>query len=106
VTDLARATRATFEPHVGEAFATTLTVAETGEPLELAFVLERVGAAGGAAPGEEAREPFSLQFRAAFAQVLPQAIYPLRHERLGTLEIFLVPIGRDGDGVRYEAVFT
>lgn len=106
MSDLAQLTRAAFEPHVGDAFATTLTVAETGEPLELAFVLERVGEAGGAAPGDDAREPFALQFRVAVAQVLPQAIYALRHERLGTLEIFLVPIGRDGDGVRYEAVFA
>lgn len=40
------------------------------------------------------------------AAVLPQATYRLEHEALGGLEIFLVPVGRDGDRVRYEAVFN
>lgn len=52
------------------------------------------------------REPFSLVFRGPAEPALAQAIQPLRHPRLGTLALFLVPIGADGDGRRYEAVFA
>jgi hypothetical protein len=38
--------------------------------------------------------------------LLPQRIYRLEHDELGALDLFLVPIGRDDSGVRYEAVFT
>jgi hypothetical protein len=48
------------------------------------------------------RAPFSLVFRGGPAPPLPQRIYRVRHERLGALEIFLVPIAVD----RYEAIFT
>jgi hypothetical protein len=106
VTDLAQLTLERFEPHVGDVFTTTVTVAESGERLELRFVLERAEAVA-SPPAPEARQPFALRFRLPFATVLPQRIYALRHEQLGTLEIFLVPIGRDGEeAVRYEAVFS
>jgi len=52
------------------------------------------------------RTPFSLLFRGPRQPVLPQKIYPLEHDRLGRLEIFLVPIGPEGEGMRDEAVFT
>lgn len=52
------------------------------------------------------RVPFSLLFRGPQQPVLPQKIYPLEHERLGRLEIFIVPLGPDGEGMRYEAIFT
>jgi hypothetical protein len=37
---------------------------------------------------------------------MPQRIYRLQHEELGQLELFLVPIGPDADGMCYEAVFS
>jgi len=52
------------------------------------------------------QEQFSLQFRAPRDAPISQGIYRLEHDRLGALDIFLVPIGLDGNGVRYEAVFT
>ena len=51
-------------------------------------------------------EPFSLVFLADSADAMPQRIYCLRHERLGTLEMFLVPIGPNHQGMRYEAIFN
>lgn len=51
-------------------------------------------------------EPFSALFRGVLTPVLPQGIYRLEHETMGTLEIFLVPIGPDGQRMRYEAVFN
>lgn len=54
------------------------------------------------------REPFSLVFRAPHSQPLPQGCYRLEHETLGLLEIFLVPLGPEGDteGLHYQALFT
>lgn len=53
-------------------------------------------------------EPFSLYFRGALRPVLPQGIYRVEHEALGTMEIFLVPVGPDPQrqGMVYEAVFN
>ncbi len=50
--------------------------------------------------------PFSLLFRAPGSLVMPQRIYSLEHDGLGTLSIFLVPVGQDPAGMRYEAVFN
>ena len=52
------------------------------------------------------RAPFSLIFRGPASPTLPQRIWPLEHPSLGRLEIFLVPIGPDASGMRYEAVFN
>ncbi len=52
------------------------------------------------------RAPFSLVFRGRPDVVLPQRIYPIEHNDLGAFELFLVPIGPDEAGMRYEAVFT
>jgi hypothetical protein len=48
------------------------------------------------------RAPFSIVLQGGPAPPLPQRIYRVRHEQLGEIEIFLVPIAAD----RYEAVFT
>jgi hypothetical protein len=50
-------------------------------------------------------EHFSLLFRGPAAVLLPQATRALANERLGEVDIFLVPIGADADGTYYEAVF-
>jgi len=52
------------------------------------------------------REPFSLLFEGAPEPILDQAIYRLRHDGMGTLELFLVPLGPGGGGIHYESVFT
>ncbi len=52
------------------------------------------------------RAPFSLIFRTASQVVLPQKLYNLKNEKLGKLEIFLVPVARDREGVLYQAVFN
>lgn len=68
-------------------------------PLELVEVYRPGG------PPTRGRQPFSLVFRGPRQPVLPQRIYTVTNETLGRLEIFLVPIGPDGAGLRYEAVF-
>lgn len=52
------------------------------------------------------REPFALLFRGPKAPVLPQRIYQFDFEDLGSVEIFIVPIGPDDSGMRYEAIFA
>jgi hypothetical protein len=53
-----------------------------------------------------ARMPFSIVFRGPLDPLLPQRIYGLSHDDLGSFDLFIVPIGQDEEGTRYEAVFT
>lgn len=53
------------------------------------------------------RTPFSLIWRSSNpTQYLPQHTFQITHETMGTLEIFIVPIGPDSVGMRYQAIFT
>lgn len=60
--------------------------------------------------GEPARAggriPFSIVFRGRPDVVLPQRIHRLEHHELGAFDLFLVPIGPDEAGMRFEAIFT
>lgn len=73
---------------------------------EGAFELVLVSAEARGRPVGGGRQPFSLLFRGPRQPVLPQAIHPLVHDALGTLEIFIVPVGANADGVEYEAIFS
>lgn len=93
-----------FDPHQGSAFQVRLNPAETVE-LILAEVNPLVDHVG----HDETkirRQPFSLIFRGAHRFVLPQRIYSLEHPAFEALEIFLVPVGPDGQGMCYQAVFN
>ncbi|NER47880.1 MAG: hypothetical protein F6J86_01955 [Symploca sp. SIO1B1] len=96
---------AQFSEYLGEPFQLHL------EP-ELALTLEliEVTPLGRRKLGEDEQsirqEPFSLLFRGPLEMELPQRIYPLEHSKLGRLDIFLVPVARQQDGMRYEAIFT
>ncbi len=52
------------------------------------------------------REPFSLTFLGPAQPLLPQRIYTFDFGELGCSDIFIVPIGPDATGMRYEAVFN
>ena len=76
---------------------------------EASVELELISATafGQAARKGAAREPFSLIFRADSRQTyLAQGIYQLEDERHDSLHVFLVPIGPDEIGMRFEAVFN
>jgi hypothetical protein len=100
---LDRVTHADFEPLRGAAFAADLPTAP-GVGLELveARPLRPPPRPGGSA----ARQPFALTFRARTPAYVPQGTYPIAHDRLGRLDVFLVPVGRDDDGLLLEAVFS
>ena len=93
-----------FKPAVGSKFALN---AGDDTKLELELVDAQVNPPEqGAGKGPSERTPFSLTFRGPGEPILPQQIYPLEHGELGELEIFIVPLGVDADGARYEAIFA
>ena len=57
-------------------------------------------------PSAAFRASFSVLFHGALTPVLPQGIYRLEHDRLGALDLFLVPVGPVESAVMaYEAIF-
>ena len=53
------------------------------------------------------RNPFSLHFLGPVSpQYLPQHTYQMVNEKLGTIDIFVVPLGAEAGRMRYEAIFT
>lgn len=61
---------------------------------------------GGRGPAGQERTQFSLVFRATAGPVLPQGTYRLVHDSTNEFELFLVPLGPDAEGMRYEAAFA
>ena len=51
-------------------------------------------------------EPFSLVFETQSDLVYDQNTYMVKNTDMDEFALFLVPIGADENGVRYEAVFT
>ena len=92
--DLASLKADDFEPLLHERFS-------LGSQFEVE--LAEVSATDNPGPS---RSQFSLLFRGGPSPPLPQGIRTLEHARLGRLELFLVPLGPDASGQRYEAVFT
>lgn len=72
---------------------------------EVDFVLVEAQPLPAGAPGA-LRAPFSLVFHNTSVLLFPQQQYPMRHPRLGELNIFVVPIARNRDGFLYQAVFN
>lgn len=98
--DLSELTYDVFKGRAGETFHDI----EAGIAFELVAVDDLTEVARNVP--QDARAPFSLVFRAPAEPVLPQSIRPLRHDELGDLAVFLVPVGLEPDGLRYQAVFS
>ncbi len=63
----------------------------------------------GLTPADDApdrRQPFSLLFRGPAEVTLEQGIFKIENETLGELELFVVTIGPDDEGMRHEVVFS
>ena len=93
--DFARCLGSRFRLHV-----------DSGKPVEVELIAATALASRPPIEGLAKRGPFSIVFRAPRDFLVPQKIYQLQHDKLGTLDIFLVPIGPDAHGMRYEAVFN
>ncbi|GAA0717420.1 DUF6916 family protein [Dokdonella soli] len=92
-------TSADFRPHLGEEFR----IHYSGE-LPLTVRLSQVDdfQPGARHPG---RAPFSLLFHGPKEGYLRQGTYTVEHPQMGRAEIFIVPLGNDEAGMRYEVVF-
>lgn len=94
----------TFEtilPHQGETFRIRL---DDGSIVETR--LTEVTKSSWAGPSRAGRrDPFSLLFLGPPNVLLPQRIYRVENDRLGDVDLFLVPLGPVPEGMRYEAVF-
>ena len=88
----------TFSKHLGDAFRVH---PEDSDPLDVELISANE-------LGEEPRggRPFSVVFRGSADVALPQRTYRMERAGIGEFEIFLVPIGPDEKGPRYEAIFT
>ncbi len=89
-----------FDVRLNEVFAFT----DDRAPLELTLI--EVKPLADAPYGSSGRIPFSLLFRGPREPVMPQRIYPLRNPNMGDLELFLVPVGPDAQGMCYESIFN
>lgn len=96
---LDKVTKETFEPRKGETFK--LSDDEAGT---LDLTLTKVQ--GNGLRGRADREQFSLHFEGPADPLLPQKIYHLENADAGAMDLFLVPVAKDEEGVTYEAVFT
>lgn len=89
-----------FAPLVATEFVVALD-AGANAPLRLVEIGHYPRSGVGSRPA-----PFSLIFEGAASTPLDQRIHHLEHPDLADLDIFLVPVGRRGDLIRYEAVFN
>jgi hypothetical protein len=90
-------TSESFEPLIGDDF--TFAIGEHRLEVRLGEVTPLSDRAG-------VRKPFSLVFLGPPAPVWAQQIYRVTHPSLGSFDLFLVPIGPEGEAMRYEAIFT
>lgn len=90
--------------HFGGCVNETFRAQLDGMQIEFVLVEARAQPARGAHPA--ARAPFSLLFRNSAPVLFPQQIYPMHHERLGDIGIFLVPVAQERGGFLYQAVFN
>jgi hypothetical protein len=52
------------------------------------------------------RPPFALMFLGSNPFILPQRLYKFDLDGIGLVDIFLVPVGKNEQGVSYQAVFN
>lgn len=93
-----------FADRVGEQFHVRLPAGER-LTLHLAEATER-SEPGAPGPDGSARQQFTLLFRGPADPQLGQGVWELGHDELAGLALFLVPLGPDAEGPRYESVFA
>lgn len=99
-------TAESFQPHLDETFTVRVDLVDPVYPT-MDLTLISVSLLGRPpAEGEDRRHAFALLFRGPGEPVLAQRMFQVDNERLGSLDLFLVPVGPDRVGMQYEAVFT
>ncbi len=89
-----------FAGRVNESFSLSLGESTVDMVLTAARPLSKF------AYGGMLRAPFDLLFNSSSPIVLPQRIYPLSNDAMGRIDIFIVPVARNKDGIVYQAVFN
>jgi hypothetical protein len=97
----ARPTAEDFRQHLGTSFGVCV---QTPRPLELELAEVRDYTPQANEPG--GMERFSLFFYGPGDIMLKQGTFTLEHPALGEVILFMVPVGRDPRGFRYEVVFN
>jgi hypothetical protein len=99
MSDFARAlpTREQFLRQVGRTFGTRLP-----DGRDVVLVLERLDDH----VSTPVHQNFSLIFRVPLDMPREQGIFSLTNESLGTIDLFLVPISANAEGLELEAVFN
>jgi hypothetical protein len=97
-----KVTHSDFEDRVGATFRVETSQEESQDLtlIEIVALPSRPGAGRG--------DPFSLVFRGPMSRGLEQKIHRLSHAEMGAIDLFLVPIGPEGDpdGTHYQAIFN
>ncbi len=90
--------KSSYDPLLNSTFRVT---PEPGKSLDL--VLDKVSSGTAVS---EAYESFSIEFKGPRDVLLPQQLYELTHEKLGTFSLFLVPVAEDQEGYFYQAIIN
>jgi len=97
MTEVTYPDRAAFVGHVDSDFAV-----DAGQRAPLTMRLVDVEDMG----STPEREAFALHFHAPQEMPPHQGVYRIEHDQLGAMDVFVVPIGREGDRLVLEAVFN
>lgn len=95
--------QALFQAHLNENFCIELANSE-----KLTLQLIEITPLGTQHPDKSSNESFALYFldREHPRSFLSQGTYTLKHENLGDLALFIVPMGPRQEGMLYEVIFT
>jgi len=96
--ELHELTATDFRRHVGDGFRV-----HYGGELPLPVRLSEV--ADSPLNAANLRAPFSLLFHGPKEGWLRQGTYTFEHDAMGRMDIFVVPLGADAEGMRYEVIF-
>jgi hypothetical protein len=89
-----------FAQHLRQTFSVSL-----GETSVEMTLMEAVRKPTRVLPGLRP-DPFNLYFKSQSHVLLPQKLYTFKVPGDTKVDIFIVPVGRDRDGVVYEAIFN
>jgi hypothetical protein len=94
-------TEAEFKQHLNTPFRLQVNAPK---PIDLTLV--GVESRPSEATEEQGMERFSVFFSGSPEFLLPQSMYRLAHPQMGEFDVFLVAVGQEADGYRYEAVYN
>ena len=89
-----------FLPHVGEVFQVV-----AGQGQEVQVLLSEVSRLPSEGDRRRSRTPFSLVFHAPAGTRLEQQVYRIEKPGMEPFECFVVPIGPDQHGMRFEVIY-